>query len=272
MFLLLFFCSDDSSPSIDYVNPSTEVSAVIYLPGGEKKAAYVEVQLFDVNTSDTIPDIMATTNAEGAFTVNTSSPGIYNLWAQIDSLVLFQDSVILSPVYTTLRDDTLEYPSSLTGIVTIQCGHAPSSVTIQVMSSDRYETAANETGAFTLNGLAGGTYELLFMSSLDGYLSYIKTITLAPERNDTITDTIHLEYTDIPFVDGITFIQDTVAGIITISWNKSNFGEIQDYVIYKTFCSDVKEKMKPLYAPKDTFFLVGFFDRIFDQLNGFFFG
>ena len=127
-----------------------------------------KVSIYIVDPPDnTIPQSMVmplstyTTDNQGRFEIVDLPEGIYNLLAEKGSFILFQDSLLVTSTYTTLRDDTLECPSTLSGIVTIEPNHDPQSVTILLPGTGRWPVAADSLGRFTLTGLASGSWPLM---------------------------------------------------------------------------------------------------------------
>jgi alpha-tubulin suppressor-like RCC1 family protein len=228
---------------------------VIYELGGERPAAGVIVKLFALGDTTYKPALVCTTDDKGRYSIRSLSTGKYNLWAEKDSSVLFQGSRTISSNYSTLQDDTLRPSSSLSGVVAVQFPHDPRTITIRVIGSDKVCAITEENGTFLLTGLAAGTWSLLVQSSLAGYMPCLKNVSVSRGARDTIADTVRLYSMDLPFVSGVSVVQDTFAGIVKLSWEKTAYKNCVDYVIFRALCSDVEFPKYPIYSTKDTFLI-----------------
>jgi hypothetical protein len=239
------------------------VKAMIYEPDGKTPAVGAIVKIFKVSAIDGQFVSKQTTDADGRYTIAEIPAGEYNVWAEKDSNVTFQDSIVISKTQTTLQSDTLTCPSTLTGIVGVQPQHDPQTVTVQVVGTDKFFNNTDENGVFTMTGMAGGAYSLLLESTLPDYTPTTQSVTVQNCSDDTLQDTIKLKYTGIPVVLGLQVSQDTLAGVVRFSWDKTKFKDIQDYVLYKDSCATFIFSIKPLNITTDTFFL----DTIYRSLS-----
>ena len=228
------------------------VKAMIYEPDGKTPAAGATVKIFKVSATDGQFVSKQTTGADGRYSITQIPDGEYNVWAEKDSNVTFQDSVVISKTQTTLHSDTLECPSTLTGIVGVQPQDDPRTVTIQVVGTDKYFNNTDENGRFTMTGMAGGPYSLLFKSTQLDYTPTTHTITVQRCSEDTLKDTIKLIYTGIPVVLGLRISQDTLAGAVSLFWDKTTYKNIQDYVIYRDSCTALNLSIKHFAMTSDT--------------------
>jgi alpha-tubulin suppressor-like RCC1 family protein len=230
----------------------------IYEPGGERPAAGVVVKFFKVGAAQSGPCALDTTDEVGQFPIDDLPVGKYDIWAEKDSLVLFQGASVISPAYTTVHDDTLKRPSSLTGVIALRYSHDPCILTIRVEGTDKLLTISDEQGvfqkgAFTVTGLTGGTWTIVVQSTLPAYLPSTKTVFVGSGSDDTLADTLRLFSTEIPFVEGVRISQDTLAGTIRLSWKKAAYVNSMDYAVYRASCSDVEFPENPAYVAADTF-------------------
>jgi hypothetical protein len=244
----IFFCAK-KSPN----EPGSSSVALIYEHGGERPAAGAVVKFFESGDTGVAPCDVCTTDEKGRYSIERLRSGKYDLLAEKDSFVAFQSQVIISPNYTTLCEDTLMPASSLYGVVAVQYPRDPRTVTIRVAGIDKLIRISDENGSFRLTGIAAGTWSLLFQSTLTGYLTFTKTITIGVGVKDTLADSLRFFSADIPFVSGIRLFQDTLAGTIKISWEKTAYRNSLEYVVYKASCSDVKFPDYPTYVATDTF-------------------
>ncbi len=236
----------------DPVQSGPQTDAAIYERGGGRPAAGAIIKLFPTGDTAFIPAAICTTDARGRYSVKGISTGEYDLWADKDSFVVFHGSIAISPDYTTLSDDTLKPASSISGIIAVQFPHDPRTITIRVLGTDKGCAITHEDGTFTINGLAAGSWSLLFQSSLPGYMQDLKNITVAVGARDTFSDTLRLYSMDLPFVSGVRIKQDTLAGTIRISWERTSYKNCLDYVVFRALCSDVEFSKYPLFATQDT--------------------
>jgi alpha-tubulin suppressor-like RCC1 family protein len=236
---------------LDTTNGS-EFARTFYEAGGGHPAGSAVVRVFDAAHGGGDSVHVFVTDENGRLSLKGLAEGIYAVWAQKDSFVLFQDSVVVTSLQTTLRDDTLEPPATVSGIVGLQNYHDPRSVTVQVAGIDKPAVFADGGGRFTLTGMAGGNWKLVFRSSIFEYLPTEKTINLAPASGDTIDDTIRLYFSGIPVVSGITFSQDTLKGLMRLSWRKPAYKIIRDYLIYRDSCSGASFSKTPASITEDT--------------------
>jgi alpha-tubulin suppressor-like RCC1 family protein len=192
------------------------------------------------------------TDENGTFSLQGLGDGMYSLWAEKDSFVFFQDSVAVTARQTSLRDDTLEPPGAISGIVGLQNYHDPRSVTVEVAGIDKPAVFADGEGRFTVQGMASGSWNLVFRSSISEYLPTGRIVVLPPSANDSIEDTIRLHFSGIPTVSGISFSQDTLKGLIRISWRKPPYKIIRDYLIYRDSCGGTSFSRTPSVITEDT--------------------
>ena len=185
------------------------------------------------------------------------------IFAEKDSLVLFQDSVQVLSKQGRLHSDTLEPPSSLTGMVGVEPVDDPNTVTIHVAGTGKNFEVTDNQGRFHLSGLAGGRYMLILESRIPRYLQTTATITIAPRSNDTLGDTLRLSYGGIPIVSGIKLSQDIFSGTIRISWNKTQCADFKDYVIYGDACSAIELLPEPSHSSLDTCLIDSMFSNLY---------
>jgi alpha-tubulin suppressor-like RCC1 family protein len=229
-----------------------ESAKTIYEPGGDIPAKEALVKVFDACSGNGKPVAVYITDENGRFSLSKIPEGMYTLWAEKDSFVMFQDSVVVTSGQTTLRDDTLERPSTITGVVGLQNYHDTRSVTVKVAGIDLPVVFADGNGRFTVKGLASGRWTLILKSSILEYLPTEKMISVGAGANDRIADTLQLSFSGIPIVSGIRFSQDTLAGTIKLFWNKPAYKIIRDFLIYHDSCMGIVYSKAPAYITEDT--------------------
>lgn len=235
--------------------------AVVYEPDGKTPADSVVVKIFDAASVDGKYISIQTTASDGRFYLEDLPIGTYVLWAQKDSLVTYQNAVVISPDDTTVHDVILAVPSTVTGIVGVQPQDDPRSVTIQVVGLDKYFNNTYSDGRFTMKNMALGTYTLLLKSTEAHYTPTTFEITVPASATVFLNDTLWLTYTGIPVVSGLKVSYDTAAGIARLSWNRSTYRGFESYCIFRDFYDSVNYSANPVAATGDTVF----YDTIFSK-------
>jgi hypothetical protein len=239
---------------------SIRTSAVIYEPDGKTPADSAIVRIFRADAMDGKYVSIQTTNANGRFSIAGLPGGAYTLWAQKDTLVTYQGSVLISPSDTLLRDDTLSCPSTITGIIGVQPQDDPRTVTIQVVGLDKYFDNTDRDGRFVMKNMAKGTYSLLLKSTEQHYTPTKVVISVGACMHAALPETLRLAYTGIPAVLGLAASYDTAAGVVRFSWRAADYRGFQNYCIFRDYFDSAAYGASPIAAPTDTFFL----DTIFD--------
>jgi hypothetical protein len=231
-----------------------QASAIIFETDGTNPAAGANVTFFEAGSVDLPPVVSLTADSTGRITVSDLPPGEYTLWAEKMSFVLYQKNVVIAPTFSTLRDDTLEFPSQLTLRASLQPFHDARSVTVRLAGSDRSFTSSTSQGWITLAGLAQGTYTLFLESSLPGYIPAERSVTLRASSIDSLHDSITLAYTGLAAVRDVVVRQDTVSGLITVSWGSPACRGIQDFVLFRKLCTDTAVPSQPFASTSDTIY------------------
>jgi hypothetical protein len=215
-------------------------------------AQNAQVKLFIAgDTSKTALDTMAS-NPHGGYTFTNLLPGTYNIWVDgADSSVAFVDSIIVPAHQEVLANATLGKPVSVWGIVALQPGHSPMSVTVQALGTQKFSNV-DTAGHFFLKGVAAGGYTLRCVSTIYGYTPTYKEITVAGPGDDTLTDTIFMVFSGIPVVTGIVAVYDPYTGIAKISWNKMKYDFLYQYRIYRDAQDAIQPSSSAYKASVDT--------------------
>jgi len=254
--ILFFSCSFNAGSNNVTV---TKAIATVYKPDGKTPAVGATVKIFKTDVVNGQYDSKQITDANGHYSITGLSAGTYNILAQKDSLVTFQDSAFISENETTLRSDTLECPSTVTGFIGIQPNHDPRTVTIQVVGMDKYFNNVDDSGKFVMKGMASGKYSLLTKSTLQDYTPTTQEISVNPCSNDSLKDTLKLIYTGIPVVTRLAIAYDTLNGVVRLSWPKSAYRDLLSYAIFKDYYDSVNLSISPIANRTDTIF----YDTIF---------
>ena len=129
IFLLpIISCSIDEG--INDTPSSSKISARIFYPGGTDVAPGAVAKFYNVNDTAAGPASMLQTDGHGLLSITGISDGIYTVRIEKDTLISLQDSVVITADYATLRDDTLEYPVTVSGVVGLEPLDDPRLVTI----------------------------------------------------------------------------------------------------------------------------------------------
>jgi hypothetical protein len=221
-------------------NPS--VSAMLYNPGGSP-AAHAKVRFFPVNynprtggLSKALAAVVESTvtNAQGNYTAKLDI-GAYNILATGDSGVVYQDSI------TVIKDstihpptDTLGAPGGLRGRVRLQAGDDARTVFILFLGTNTWVMPDDSIGRFTVANMAGGTYRVRFLTTLDSYLPKDTVLSVTAGKADSLGHDVVMQYTGIPVVMGLRISYDTLKQIVTVMWNRPTAGrKVAGYDIYR---------------------------------------
>jgi hypothetical protein len=261
VFLSLFFfvtCSRQVANTTD--ETVTGIKAMIqYEDGTPVNGATVKV--FEVSDSTRTPASVSVTDATGKYIIDSLPKGTYNIWAQKDTLVSFQDSVYIS-ANSTIGEGTVLPEGSFTGIIGMQPSDDPRSAYVQILGSEKFSNIVNIDGSFTLNGLATGNYNLRIWTTKLNYTPTFFQVAARSGYHVTLKDTLWLIYTGIPVVTGLKATYDTLNGLVRLSWNKPAFRDLQDFVIYKDLFTSTGRTKLP-FVILDTFFV----DTVYKVFN-----
>jgi hypothetical protein len=217
------------------------------------------VKLFTAGDTSRTPISTVVTNANGRFGFTSLTPGTYNVWADgADSSVAFVDSIVVPESTQVRANATLGKPGSVGGIVALQPGHSPLSVTVQALGTQKYVNV-NSDGWFTLRGLAQGDYTIRCVTTISGYTPTYREISVVSNRNDTLADTIFMVYSGIPPVTGIAAVYDPLSGIAAVTWNRMRYAFLYNYHVYRDDPAALTIAKNLIGASSDTVY----FDTLF---------
>lgn len=235
--------SDETTTGVKFAN-------VVYSNGKPASEAVVKV-LVSGDTSR-IPVAQLSTDANGTFTFKNDK-GFYSFYVQKDSLMAFEDSVLLLPVGSDTSTLVLCNPGSINGYISVEPGDNPRTVFVGVLGTTIYSNI-EENGKFELPEIAAGVYTLRFISTLPEYTPTFKTLRVYSDSTMTL-DTIRMVYTGIPSVKGIQAEIDPITGNIMIKWNKSKYFNLDEYIIYRNLASNPYSQKASIGMAADTFFV-----------------
>ena len=148
----------------------SRVASILYNPGGSP-AANATVKFYPINYNPRTSGLgkitakvdSATTDANGGYTAKLDT-GAYNILAQGDSGVAYQDSIVVvkdSTVHPAV--DTLKAPGSIRGVVRLQPGDDARKVFIIALGTNTFSSPEDAIGNFALSDMAEGKYKVRIM-------------------------------------------------------------------------------------------------------------
>ncbi len=232
------------------------VTLTVYQPDGITPAKNTTVEIFSSDDTTHIPVQTTVTDSNGEYQLGhgLTEKKFYNIYSQNDTLASFQDSIMISSGRVNAINDTLAVAHDITGTVTVQNNHNVQTVTAHVLGT-YIKTGVDQNGMFTLNNLATGTYTVMCISTIDEYTPFYYELNVSNDTPDTLENSLDLVYTGIPIIYGMSHVSDTANGTVTLSWNKSNYFDLQDYRVYRTGINSSEWPKNPLKVTTDSFFV-----------------
>jgi hypothetical protein len=256
-FLILFYCSKNEKITGTVDTTDSGIKAMIY-NADLTPAVGAEVSFYKID--DTSAIYKTETDIKGNYIVPAFANGTYTIIAKKDTMMSFQDSVFFMPNSNTVKSDTLGKISSLRAVAALQINHDPRTITVHVLGTD-INSNVDEKGNFTLRPLAQGKYNVMLKTTIPDYTPKFISVNIGNGQNDTLKDTIFLIYTGIPVITNIKSMYDTINGVISLAWNKTNYRDFQDFLIYRDSSSAIQLTQLPLAASVDTIFTDTIFSR-----------
>jgi hypothetical protein len=183
---LLSGCLFDSDKTARGSVVENEVAGVLL--AGDGPAVGARVRLYSAN-SGPIPGVGSVqeveTNAQGRFRFTGLAEGAYSILGQHDTLLAFQDSILVARLpgggkaTITLPPDTLLPTGGIEVQVTLKPGDDPASITGEVLGT-AFNAHADPDGDLSMGGMPAGRLRVRFTSSLPGYLPLTVTVDVAP--------------------------------------------------------------------------------------------
>jgi hypothetical protein len=219
--------------------------------------------------SDIHPDSAAVlsvaTDEKGFYEVKKDGPltiGNYNVFAEKDNRKAYKKRAItITDLVSndTINPLTLSETGSVIGVVLLEPPHKNNQAII-LLHGTNYYCRPDTNGVFTLDSLAPGEYEARIIAEPDGYITFDTVFSIYAGKVDTVSDTIRLQNSAIPPVQGFTLNYDTSAMVANFSWNQSDSRIVKGYIIY---LARHGEMLKPVDTTTitDTFFVDDVFNR-----------
>jgi hypothetical protein len=209
--------NDDGTPA---KNATVSIIASGYIPSisGIGKSAPVDSIITDEN---------------GTYVIRWLAPGTYNVFGKKADRFCYQDSVLIDSTTSTIENDTLREAGSLSGIVRLQPNDDSRTVLILIYGCNTFTYPEDFTGNFSITNLAQGSYRIKVLTTIQGYAPKDTVITIVSGRNDTLSDTMRLDYLGIPTVAGLAAAWDSLLLKAHISWDRQDTSIIAGYNIYR---------------------------------------
>ncbi len=257
---ILFFFTCAYNPQTPEVNTGTTLKTTGFLYKSDTTvAAYALVRFINVhdialpNAEIHVDSIY--TDSNGRYTFNALCDSEYNAFGEKDGELSFRAGIKITNGSTgcdTLAD-TLQPPGSLHCIVKHRY-HTDNQCIIGLLpGTNRYLVPEDTIGTFSATHFSRGTYQVRFQSTLPNYLPFDTTLTIHTGINDTLSDTMYLEYDGIPTVSGLTAFYDMHSHVVNLSWEKIAIPSISGYNIYRAE-ADQKLTLLTQSPVTDTFY------------------
>jgi N-acetylneuraminic acid mutarotase len=260
--LVIISCIGEGKKVSGTVDDTHTGMARIYNPDGLPTDG-ARIKVFNASDTNKIPVAQLVSDRNGYFQLKGLTTGMYNIYAQKDTLVAFQDSVSVLADTILIESDTLENPISLSGIIGMQPNHDPRTTTIQLLGTDLYSNVDSK-GHFTLKNLASGKFTLKASTTLNNYTSTFKDTFLNKGDPDSMVDTIWLIYTGIPVVRKLAATYDTLSGVVRLTWDSTEFRNFAGFLIYRDSTTSLLHSTIPIGKTMNTFFE----DTLYGKITG----
>ncbi len=165
-----------------------------------------------------------TTDIKGNFEFDRVPEGSYIIVGNHkDTLFVLIDSVIMPPDTDTtilLPTATLGSPGAIQGTIRFAGEGYYSQIYVLVFGLGRFATV-NQDGEFLLDTLPAGKYRLRFLDIMDG-TNFLDMSEIEVDTGKTDTLTVVMDSTSLPQPSNFLSSYDSLAQIVTLTWNKLN--------------------------------------------------
>lgn len=236
--LALLACCTGPSQPLSGGETVNERTVTVYLPDGITPASGADVSIVAFRDSSRTAADKLSTDQNGQFAVDsTIAAGIYSVnivKTARDTLVARQDSVFIGPSSHAVRNDTLETPGSVTGVVALADHHENQLGTVLLSALGTLRSMnINEDGTFRFFTVGAGEYLLKFETTLPDYTPRFVSLEVGAGQDTTLTDTIRLFYSGAPTVRNLSTEYDTINGRVLLSWRPTPYKDFERYVVYR---------------------------------------
>ena len=202
----------------------------------------------------------AVSDAHGKFVLNLDSAeknGVFNVTCNYNkgALVAFIPNVKVDSAYVNLGKDTMLAPGKIGGKVVINS----SSMTgvICYIPGTSFLAMSDDTGGFIISGVPPGTYAVdFYMASYQiGTDTAVIVVSNQTAQLQAYVLSLDPNGAPLPPVD-LVASEDTLNGIVRISWHKVNVSDLSGYLVFRKNSGDISYSRISLSFPqKDTFFV-----------------
>ena len=214
------------------------VTSMVYNPGGSP-AANAKVSFYYYNNDprpgqSTGPADSTITDSSGNYSI-TLDTGTYNVFAQGDSGLAFQDSIGASGG-SSLHPPacTLKTPGTIGGIVELEQNGDPRTVYILFLGTYSYTTPDDASGGFISEPIAAGKYRVRILTTLPDYDVMDTSFIIRPGVDSLIPETLILKYKGIPTPENFVVSYDTLNETVILSWDMPDTSLISGYNVYRS--------------------------------------
>ena len=251
LLFMVVYCGNSPTAGNGSQTPNA-ISGILYNPNGSRAAnAKVRAIPVDHNPISKIENRITVidstfTNDSGEYSFDSLPEGYYNIFGQGNSGLSYNDSFfVFVDTLNVFPDDTLEKSGTLRGVVRLQPGDDSRTVIILVFGTFTWTAPIDSIGNFSLSNMAGGTYNVRFLTTLDDYSPLDTNLTVRAGMDDTLNDTLYLPYTGIPIPTGLTLTYDTLKQIVTLTWDKADTTLVKGYNVYRKHSDSDFVKINP---------------------------
>ena len=241
LILSIFFflnCSYNTVSPEENPDVTPKIAGILYKSNG-MYAANALICIIDADAialpGSQVPVDSIYTDSIGRYTVSTLHDGVYNAFGEKDGELCFRANIQIKNGTTdcdTLRD-TLKSAGSLYCFVKHRYHSDGRYILGLIPGTIHYLLPEDSTGMFALTKFARGTYQVRFVSTLPYYAAFDTGLVIRTGMNDTLSDTIYLEYGGIPQVAGFTASYDNRSNMVNLSWRRMDTLLVPRYNIYK---------------------------------------
>jgi hypothetical protein len=179
----------------------------------------------------------AVSDAHGKFVLNLDSAeknGVFNVTCNYNkgTLVAVIPNVKVDSAYVNLGKDTMLAPGKISGKVVIN--NSSMTGVICYIPGTSFLAMSDDTGGFTISGVPPGTYSVYFYMA--GYQIGIDTavVVLSNQTTPAQTKILNLDPNGAPPPPvALVAVEDTLDGIVRISWHKLNVSDLSGYYVFR---------------------------------------
>lgn len=226
-------CSNNDQAVIEVGNP--DLSGKVYDKQTNEPVPFAQVSLmrWDTSFTVTLSQTITRTNSQGGYKYDILPTGIYTLSISKDTKRSFRDTLYIDSASDTSIIDTIDYPASISGIVSMHYSDPPGSVDITVRQT-HLTYLVDSSGTFLIDSLAKGRYAIRFKSNLDDYSPFDTVIEVVGGENLALGTPVNIPFNGIARVENVMGVWDTSLLKATISWMPLQSGSISGYNIYRS--------------------------------------